>query len=329
MCESLGLFHHLEYTLIFCHLNIDCNLFLRKRRLNHEYSFEDSLFNTNEPLYNLDEDQILIILSLSSNLSTNFYESNFILASHLALYDQYEKAIQIYNKIPKDHYLSEISALRIANISFLEENSLSAIKYLKSHLSTNKSYEGLIRLGNYYRYESDWNTAIKIYNEAIELKKDTQDISLWEAYYYLGIAYERNKEWYAAEDFFLKSLNISKDNQEVLNYLAYSYLEMNENFPEAKLMLEKALNQRPDDSYIIDSMGWYYFKVGEYNKALPLFEYAITIDPSDPTINDHYGDVLWKTGKYMQARYQWQKSLNLEPEKEQASIINKKLLIGI
>ena len=288
-----------------------------------------SLFNTNEPLKNLNEDQILIILSLASNLSTNFHESSFILADYLASYEQYEKAIQIYNKIPKDHYLSEISVLRISNLLFLEENNLSAIKYLTSHLTISESYEGLIRLGSYYRYESNWDEAIKTYNEAIKLKKDIQDISLWEAYYYLGISYERNKEWHTAEDFFFKSLNILEDAPEVLNYLAYSYLEMNENFPEAKLMLEKALSQRPDDSYIIDSMGWYYFKVGEYNKALPLFEYAITIDPSDPTINDHYGDVLWKTGNHMQARYQWQKSLNLEPEKEQALIINKKLLIGI
>ena len=94
-------------------------------------------------------------------------------------------------------------------------------------------------------------------------------------------------------------------------------------------MLEEAVKQKPDDAYILDSMAWYYFKIGNFRDSLQLFEYAILIDPSDPTINDHYGDVLWKVGKFSQARYQWQKALDFNEDESISKRIMKKLILGI
>ena len=126
-------------------------------------------------------------------------------------------------------------------------------------------------------------------------------------------------------------MNYSSFQPDVLNYLGYTYLDLNitPKFEDARKMLEEALKQKPDDAYILDSMAWYYFKVGKFNESLQLFEYAILIDPSDPTINDHFGDVLWKVGKFSQARYQWRKALDINEDKIVSKRIRKKLILGL
>ena len=129
----------------------------------------------------------------------------------------------------------------------------------------------------------------------------------------------------------MKALHFSSFQPDVLNYLGYTYLDLDitQKFEDARRMLEEAVKQKPDDAYILDSMAWYYFKIGNFNDSIQLFEYAILIDPSDPTINDHYGDVLWKAGKFSQARYQWQKALDFNEDVSVSKKIKKKLILGI
>ena len=119
------------------------------------------------------------------------------------------------------------------------------------------------------------------------------------------------------------------DQPDVLNYLGYSYIDMDINMDTAKKMIEKALAQKPNDPYIIDSMAWYYFKTGAYEEAMSLLEYVIDLMPYDPIINEHYGDALWKSGKNVEARFHWSKALELDPEEETIADIKIKILIGI
>ena len=130
----------------------------------------------------------------------------------------------------------------------------------------------------------------------------------------------------------LTTKNYSSFQPDVLNYLGYTYLDLDiiPKFEDARKMLEEALKQKPDDAYILDSLAWYYFKVGKFNESLQLFEYAILIDPSDPTINDHFGDVLWKIGNEIQARYYWNYVLNLKKTEDNLKkIVKEKLLKGL
>ena len=97
-----------------------------------------------------------------------------------------------------------------------------------------------------------------------------------------------------------------------MNYLAYSWLERKYNIDEALNMLEKAYQQRKNDPYIIDSIGWAYYLTGDYIKAEKLLRKAVKIMPTDPIVNDHYGDILWKLGRKTQANYFWKNVLTLE-----------------
>ena len=95
-------------------------------------------------------------------------------------------------------------------------------------------------------------------------------------------------------------------------------------------MLEKAYAARSNDPYIIDSIGWAYYLVEEYEKAENFLKRAVELMPQDPIVNDHYGDILWQLDRKIQARYFWQAVLNLnETEDAMKETIKNKLIEGL
>ena len=95
-------------------------------------------------------------------------------------------------------------------------------------------------------------------------------------------------------------------------------------------MLLKAYQQRKDDPYIIDSVGWAYYLTEDYETAEKYLKNALLIMPEDPIVNDHYGDVLWKLNMKLQAIYYWKAALlSDEAEKKLKKDINEKLIFGL
>ena len=125
-------------------------------------------------------------------------------------------------------------------------------------------------------------------------------------------------------------MSINPNNAYVLNYLAYSWLERDYKINEAIKMLEKAYATESEDPYIIDSIGWAYFLIGNYIKAEKFLKKAVQLMPMDPIVNDHYGDILWKLGRKIQARYFWSSVLTFEDtEEEMKDKIEYKLISGL
>ena len=137
-------------------------------------------------------------------------------------------------------------------------------------------------------------------------------------------------EYNKADKDLLKSLEIEPNEPYVLNYLAYSWLERNYKIEEAINMLKIAYEQQNEDPYIIDSIGWGYYLIGDYISAEKYIKEAVILMPDDPIVNDHYGDILWKLNRKLQAKYFWQSVLKLEStEKELKKKVSKKLLHGV
>ena len=148
--------------------------------------------------------------------------------------------------------------------------------------------------------------------------------------YKRGGSYERLGDYKKADKDLLKSLDIIPDDPYVMNYLAYSWLERNLKIEEAIEMLEKAYNQKKNDPYIIDSVGWGYYLVGDFKNAENFLRKAIQLMPKDPIVNDHYGDVLWKLNRRIEAQYYWESALNSKDSENEMKInICKKLLKGL
>ena len=129
-----------------------------------------------------------------------------------------------------------------------------------------------------------------------------------------GIAYERTRQWDKAEPNFRKALELFPDQPQVLNYLGYSWVDMNMNLEEGLEMIRKAVDLRPQDGYIVDSLGWAYYRLGRYDEAVEELEKAVRLRPEDPTINDHLGDAYWRVGRKLEAQFQWNHARDLKPE---------------
>ena len=94
-------------------------------------------------------------------------------------------------------------------------------------------------------------------------------------------------------------------------------------------MIKRAVEQRADDGYIVDSLGWAYYRLGNMEEAVKQLERAIELKPEDPTINDHLGDAYWRVGRVLEARFQWSHARDLKPEPEDLVEIEAKLKSGL
>jgi Flp pilus assembly protein TadD len=114
-----------------------------------------------------------------------------------------------------------------------------------------------------------------------------------------------------------------------MNYLAYTWIEHGVNQDQALDMLHRAVELREDDGYIVDSLGWAYYRRGDFAKAVKYLERAILLEPGEATINDHLGDAFWRVGRQLEARFQWSHALRLKPEEKDVARIERKLAVGL
>ena len=94
-------------------------------------------------------------------------------------------------------------------------------------------------------------------------------------------------------------------------------------------MIRKAVNLRPNDGYMVDSLGWAYYRLGRFEEAVVELERAVELRPGDPTINDHLGDAYWKAKRKLEATFQWQHALALDPIEKDIDRIRLKLKVGL
>jgi Flp pilus assembly protein TadD len=94
-------------------------------------------------------------------------------------------------------------------------------------------------------------------------------------------------------------------------------------------MIKRSVEQRPDDGYIVDSLGWAYYRLGNYEEAVKHLERAVELKPVDPTINDHLGDVYWRIDRMLEAKFQWSHARDLKPEPDELKRIDEKLKVGL
>jgi tetratricopeptide (TPR) repeat protein len=124
-------------------------------------------------------------------------------------------------------------------------------------------------------------------------------------------------------------LKLSPDQPLTLNYLGYTWIDHNRNLRRGLAMIEKAVRLKPDDGYIVDSLGWAHYRLANFKEAVKHLEKAVELRPEDPTLNDHLGDAYWRVGREREARFQWEQALTLQPEPAEAEKMREKLEKGL
>lgn len=240
-----------------------------------------------------------------------------------------EGAIALYRRIPAASPLKELSDLQLGlNLADLDRHE-EAITHLKALVDAHPNdMRGYLALGGVYSSKEDFRSAATLYDKAVEALK-TPTAANWNIFYQRGIAYERLKEWPKAEPNFRKALELFPDQPQVLNYLGYSWVDMNMNLKEGLAMIQKAVDLRPSDGYIVDSLGWAYFRLGRFDDAVREMERAVSLKPEDPVLNDHLGDAYWRVGRKLEATFQWNQARDLKPDPDVLAKLQQKLMKGL
>ena len=279
------------------------------------------------------DDQSIDVALLYAQLALSFNGDRPVLLTLLGdIYvdtKQYQNAINTYEQTPLASPLRINADTEIAvNLQRLDRTK-EAQERLKGIIAHDpKNYDALVTLGNIYRSNEEFASASDTYSTALALLTQI-DKDHWRIFYYRGIAFERQKMWDKAEADFRKALSLSPDEPLILNYLGYSMIEKKINLTEALGMVKKAVELKPNDGYIVDSLGWAYFQLGDFEEAATHIERAVELNPADPIIGEHLGDAYWRVGRTLEAKFQWQHAKDNGPEPDDLKRIEDKLLNGL
>jgi tetratricopeptide (TPR) repeat protein len=251
------------------------------------------------------------------------------LASVAEQQERPEEAIALYGKIRESSPMKRLAELqRGLNLADLKRHD-EAITQLKALLeAAPDDMRGYLALGGVYASKEDYRAAADLYDKAVaRLAKPANEN--WNIFYQRGIAYERLKEWTKAEPNFRKALDLFPNQPQVMNYLGYSWVDMNMNLKEGLELIQKAVDLRPSDGYIVDSLGWAHYRLGHFEDAVRELERAVSLKPDDPVLNDHLGDAYWRVGRKLEATFQWAHARDMKPEPDILAGVQKKLAEGL
>ena len=274
-------------------------------------------------------DAALIFARLALYLHDELDTVRFLIGEILEDAERLEDAVDAYRSIPAGSDYAWAARLRAASdLADLDRHD-EAIAALRTMMEERpERIDAASALGDVFRVDERYDEAAAAYDIAVGRIANVEN-QHWRLFYVRGIAFERVGEWPEAEADFLRALELEPDQPLVLNYLGYSWVEQERNLDEAKTMIEKAVELRPDDGYIVDSLGWVAYRLGDFEEAARQLELAVELVPGDPIINDHLGDAYWQVGRLNEARFQWRRVLTLEPEDELAEQVRRKLTGGL
>ena len=275
------------------------------------------------------EDLALIYLQLALYLEPSHPMALLSLGD---LYEQLKKpdlAIKAYERIPTGSVIARNAQIQMAVDLDALERTDEAKKLLERVIAERpKDTEAIVELGNIQRGRKNFAECGDTYSKAVANLTNPEKLN-WVMFYFRGICYERSHQWPAAEADMKKALSLYPDQPLVLNYLGYSWVDQGIHLDEGMDMIRRAVEQRPDDGYIVDSLGWAYYRVGNYDEAVKNLERAVELKPEDPTINDHLGDAYWRVGRALEAHFQWSHAKDLKPEDDELKKIEAKIEKGL
>ncbi len=238
---------------------------------------------------------------LVSQHPTN-YEARYYLATALASQDKIKEAIVELKSIPKTHSLHKRSYGFAAYLLRQTGDTNGALNLIQEALEEDPrdiellGYKASILKDFSEKDDSKSSELIVTLNEMIAVQPENDQFL-----FNLATALDENGQRAEAKKKIEEAISKNPKNVNALNYLGYTLAEEGEDLQRAEQLIVKALELEPDNGYFLDSLGWVYYKRGEYLKAEVELRKAVEKVPTDGVILEHLGRILLKLGKKEEA----------------------------
>jgi len=216
-------------------------------------------------------------------------------------------AQEAVKKLPKDKNLKLALAIQLADEGKGDDAVALAKSTIKSGGNGPEDREGYLQLEQIYARLKRWKDAEDALSQAEKLSSRGDEKEMVQ--FAFGALYERQKKYEQAEQSFRQVLQINPSNSMALNYLGYMLADRNIHLEEALNLIKRAVELDPQNGAYLDSLGWAYFRLGNYDQAEENLRRAADKTPADATVQDHIAELYSKTGKLKLAAMHWERAL--------------------
>ncbi|MBI1215548.1 MAG: tetratricopeptide repeat protein [Alphaproteobacteria bacterium] len=274
-------------------------------------------------------DSAQIYGSMSLLMSPHDPFTQMMMGDVAAVNGKYPASVKDYEAVTPASPLYWLSRLRMAEIYEAADHAEKAEALLQELAAQPATrIEALVSLGDLYRRHEKYAEAVQTY-DAVLKNVSPVTVEYWPVIYARGMAQERLDKWPLAEKDLLAALALQPDNPMILNFIGYSWANKGMHLEKALDYLRRAVAQRPDDGYILDSYGWALYRNAQYKDAALWLEKAVSYVPDDSTILDHLGDAYWQAGRKTEARYKWRRAQELSKDESFRAAVARKLANGV
>jgi tetratricopeptide (TPR) repeat protein len=224
---------------------------------------------------------------------------------------QWDQAVQWYERIADGEQLIP-ARMRTANAIARQGKLDEARSFLKRVAAEHPGEQAQLTVAEaqLLREANRNQDAFQLLSEALKNEPDQPELL-----YDYALTAEKLERFDVLEAHLRKLIQVRPDHAHAYNALGYSFAERNLRLPEARKLIERALELAPDDYFIIDSLGWVLYREGDLKGAAEQLRRAYSGRP-DAEIGAHLGEVLWVMGERDEANRVWQESLKASPDNE-------------
>jgi pentatricopeptide repeat protein len=235
---------------------------------------------------------------------------HYLLAAAYSEANRKAEALEILDQIAPDSEFYVNARIHAATILKKEGNADEAVKTVRKAVSYKKDAPALyLFLASLYDENKDYASVEQVLLEGLEASPQRTDML-----YSLGVLYEKTGRFDEAIRQMRLILAMTPDHPDALNFIGYSYADRNIHLDEAEELIRKAVQLKPGNAYIIDSLGWVYFRQNKLGQAIELLTEAHRLQPDDVAIGEHLGDAYVQNGDFMEALDIYQRMLKLSPD---------------
>jgi len=214
------------------------------------------------------------------------------------------KSAELNSKQPDTFFRLGIAYQQVGDLALAEQNYRKAHELVPRHPGVSFSLGQLL-------------FQAQRYDEAIQFLQKSVQSSPKNAVFVgtLAAAYDELGEHQISESYYRKALNLDANNATILNNYSYSLAERGVRLQEALEMVKKAVEKEPENGAFLDTLGWIYFKLDDYQQALHFVKKSLEIRSDSAEVLEHLGDIYRALGQAQQAVANWRKAQELEPHR--------------